>query len=125
MDALEQVLRGAYQLGGLCSSGGHTSTPREAGCHGRGRRRCWRPSASPAHDDRSLFVLPVSVELDTTAEITCDWRDVTMATESSPGSRWPTAGEGSSRPGYQPDPRHASAMTGNHLETPTHSLEHG
>lgn len=26
-------------------------------------------------DDRSLFVLPIGVELDTTAEITCDWRD--------------------------------------------------
>ena len=26
-------------------------------------------------DDNELFVLPVSVEVDTTAEITCDWRD--------------------------------------------------
>jgi aminoglycoside 2'-N-acetyltransferase I len=30
-------------------------------------------------DDRSLFVLPIDlpngVELDTTAELTCDWRD--------------------------------------------------
>ena len=26
-------------------------------------------------DDNGLFVLPVTVELDTTAEITCDWRD--------------------------------------------------
>ncbi len=26
-------------------------------------------------DDNDLFVLPVALELDTTAEITCDWRD--------------------------------------------------
>jgi aminoglycoside 2'-N-acetyltransferase I len=26
-------------------------------------------------DDRSLFVLPVTVDVDPAAEITCDWRD--------------------------------------------------
>jgi aminoglycoside 2'-N-acetyltransferase I len=26
-------------------------------------------------DDTGLFVFPVSIELDTAAEITCDWRD--------------------------------------------------
>jgi aminoglycoside 2'-N-acetyltransferase I len=78
MDAVEQVLRGAYQLGALSTS--------EAG-----RRmyaaRGWLPWRGPTSvlapagvtrtpdDDDGLFVLPVSVELDTTAEITCDWRD--------------------------------------------------
>src|ERR1700738_862910 len=78
MDAAEQVLRGAYQLGAISAS--------EAGKPiyiSRG----WLPSRGPTsvlapagltrtpEDDNGLFVLPVSVELDTTAEITCDWRD--------------------------------------------------
>jgi len=77
MDAAEQVLRGAYQLGALSSS--------EAGREmyvSRGWQLWQGPSAvlSPAgvtptpDDDGSLFVMPVSVELDTTAELTCDWR---------------------------------------------------
>ncbi len=82
MDAAEQVLRGAYQLGALSSS--------EAGRHIY-TSRGWLPwlgqtsVLAPAgltrtpDDDRSLFVLPVALPdnltLDTTAEITCDWRD--------------------------------------------------
>jgi aminoglycoside 2'-N-acetyltransferase I len=82
MDALEQVLRGAYQLGALSSS--------EAGRQ-MYVSRGWLPwlgttsVLTPAgvtrtpDDDRSLFVMPVGlpdgVVLDTTAEITCDWRD--------------------------------------------------
>ncbi len=78
MDAVEQVLRGAYQLGAL-------SVTEE------GRRiymaRGWVPWQGPTSvlapdgvtrtpdDDHALFVLPVSIELDPTAEITCDWRD--------------------------------------------------
>ena len=78
MDAVEQVMRGAYQLGALSAS--------EAG-----RRlytsRGWLPWRGPTSvlapdgltrtpdDDRSLLVLPITVELDTSAEITCDWRD--------------------------------------------------
>ena len=77
MDAAEQVLRGAYQLGALCSSD-----------LGRAMyvSRGWQPWQGPSavlsptgviptpDDDGSLFVMPVSVELDTTAELTCDWR---------------------------------------------------
>lgn len=82
MDALEQVLRGAYHLGALSSS--------EAGRHlyvSRGWLP-WQGTTSvlaptgltrTPDDDRSLFVLPVdlpnAIELDTTEEITCDWRD--------------------------------------------------
>jgi aminoglycoside 2'-N-acetyltransferase I len=76
MDAAEQVLRGAYQLGALCSS--------EEG-RGMYASRGWQPwqgtssVLSPTgltptpDDDGSLFVMPVDVELDTTAELTCDW----------------------------------------------------
>lgn len=78
MDALEQVLRGAYQLGALNAS--------KAGrplYEGRG----WLPWTGPTsvlaptgitrtpNDDGCVLVLPVGVELDTAAELTCDWRD--------------------------------------------------
>ncbi|OBG12061.1 aminoglycoside 2'-N-acetyltransferase [Mycolicibacterium celeriflavum] len=82
MDAVEQVLRGAYQLGALSASeeGRHIYTARG-----------WLPWQGPTSvlapagltrtpdDDNALFVLPVSLPdgmvLDTSAEITCDWRD--------------------------------------------------
>ena len=82
MDAVEQVLRGAYQLGALSAS--------EAG-RPMYTSRGWTPWRGPTSvlapagvtptpdDDRSLFVLPVdlpaNLELDPGAEITCDWRD--------------------------------------------------
>jgi aminoglycoside 2'-N-acetyltransferase I len=78
MDALEQVLRGAYQLGALTSSE-----------QGRAlyESRGWLPWRGPTSvltpkgviptpdDDGSLFVLPVDVDVDPAAELTCDWRD--------------------------------------------------
>lgn len=82
MDAMEQVLRGAYQIGALSAS--------EAGRQIY-MSRGWLPWRGPTSvlapagvkrtpdDDTALFVLPVSLpdnlELDTTTEITCDWRD--------------------------------------------------
>lgn len=82
MDAVEQVLRGAYQVGALSAS--------EAGRHIY-MARGWLPWRGPTSvlapvgvtrtpdDDNTLFVLPVNLprdlQLDTTAEITCDWRD--------------------------------------------------
>jgi aminoglycoside 2'-N-acetyltransferase I len=77
MDAAEQVLRGAYQLGALSSSDAGRSLYVSRG---------WLPWQGPTStlsptgvtptpdDDGALFVMPVSVELDTTAELTCDWR---------------------------------------------------
>jgi aminoglycoside 2'-N-acetyltransferase I len=81
MDGLEQVLRGAYQLGALSSS--------DAGRHLYASRG-WLPWRGPSSvlaptgltrtpdDDHTLFVLPVDLppgtELDTSDEITCDWR---------------------------------------------------
>ena len=78
MDAVEQVVRGAYQLGALSSS--------EAGRHVYASRG-WLPWRGPTSvlapsgmrrtpdADASLFVLPVTAELDTEEPITCDWRD--------------------------------------------------
>jgi aminoglycoside 2'-N-acetyltransferase I len=78
LDACEQVIRGGYQLGALSSSD-------------RGRRlytlRGWLPWRGPTSviapagatrtpdDDGSVFVLPVGINLDATAELACDWRD--------------------------------------------------
>jgi aminoglycoside 2'-N-acetyltransferase I len=78
MDGLEQVLRGAYQLGALSSS--------EAGRHIYASRGwlSWRGATSvlapsglipTPDDDDSIFVLPVDADLDAGAEITCDYRD--------------------------------------------------
>ena len=78
LDACEQVIRGAYQLGALSSSD-------------RGRRlytlRGWLPWRGPTSvlaptgptrtpdDDGSVFVFPLGINLDPTAGLACDWRD--------------------------------------------------
>jgi aminoglycoside 2'-N-acetyltransferase I len=78
MDAVEQVIHGAYELGALTATA-------------MGRplylSRGWLPWQGPTSvltvdgtkrtpdDDAILLVLPVSAELDATAELTCDWRD--------------------------------------------------
>ncbi|KAA0111028.1 GNAT family N-acetyltransferase [Mycolicibacterium sp. P9-22] len=78
MDALEQVLRGAYQLGALGAS--------EAGLAlylPRGWQQWTGPTSVLAptgitrtpDDDGGVYVLPVNVDLDTSEDLTCDWRD--------------------------------------------------
>lgn len=78
MDAIEQVLRGAYQLGALSASedGRHMYTAR-GWLPWQGKTSVLKPAgvSRTPDDDRSLFVLPISVEVDTTAEIICDWRE--------------------------------------------------
>lgn len=78
MDALEQVVRGAYPLGALCSS--QIGRPLY-------ESRGWQPWRGPTSvlsptgpqrtpdDDDSLFVLPVGMPIDTTEELACDWRE--------------------------------------------------
>lgn len=78
MDAVEQVIKGAYQLGALTSSKageplylsrgwqrwqGHTSVLSPTG-----------PTATP-NDDGSIFVLAGGLDLDIAADLACDWRD--------------------------------------------------
>ena len=78
LDACEQVIRGAYQIGALSSSD-------------RGRQlytlRGWLPWRGPTSvlapsgpirtpdDDGSVFVFPLETNLDDTAALACDWRD--------------------------------------------------
>ncbi len=78
MDAVEQVLRGAYHVGALSAT--------EAG-RPLYTARGWLPWRGPTSvltaegirrtpdDDGSVFVLPVSVQMDTAEAIACDWRD--------------------------------------------------
>ena len=81
LDALEQVLRGAYQLGALHAT--------EAG-RPIYRSRGWLPWQGPTSvlapagltptpaDDGSIFVFPLGADLDTAGEITCDYREGTV-----------------------------------------------
>jgi aminoglycoside 2'-N-acetyltransferase I len=78
LDGVEQVMRGAYQLGALSSS-------LRAG--GLFASRGWLPWRGPTSvlaptgptrtpdDDGTVFVLPVGISLDTSADLMCDWRD--------------------------------------------------
>jgi aminoglycoside 2'-N-acetyltransferase I len=77
LDGVEQVMRGAYQLGALSSS---------SRARGLYAKRGWLPWLGPTSvltptgaartpdDDGTIFVLPVAVEVDTSAELMCDWR---------------------------------------------------
>lgn len=85
MDAVEQVLRGAYELGAL--SVGHEVAPFYIA-------RGWAPWTGPTQamtangiaargsgagfpqaGDDGVHVLPISVELDVNSPLTCDWRN--------------------------------------------------
>jgi aminoglycoside 2'-N-acetyltransferase I len=78
MDSAERVVRGAYDLGALGAS-------REAaGFYAARGWKLWQgPSSAltPAgvirtpDEDGCLYVLPVTVALDLSSELTCDWRD--------------------------------------------------
>lgn len=82
MDALEQVLRGAYQVGALSASEAGTPLYLSRGwLPWRGPTSVLAPSGltRTPDDDGSVYVLPIAVELDTEAELACDWR---------PGDPW-------------------------------------
>jgi aminoglycoside 2'-N-acetyltransferase I len=77
MDALEQVLRGAYRLGALSASEAGTPMYLSRGwLPWRGPTSVLAPDgvARTADDDGSVYVLPIDVDLDTEGELTCDWR---------------------------------------------------
>jgi aminoglycoside 2'-N-acetyltransferase I len=78
LDAVEQVMRGAYQLGAICSS------DRGRGLFTSRGWLTWRgptsvlaptgPTRTPEADGK-VFVLPVGIGMDTSAGLMCDWRD--------------------------------------------------
>ena len=78
MEPLEHVIRRAYELGAL------GSTEIAAGFYQARGWKLWRGPSSALtprgiertpDDDGAIHVLPVTVELDLSAEITADWRD--------------------------------------------------
>jgi aminoglycoside 2'-N-acetyltransferase I len=77
LDGVEQVMRGAYQLGALSSSSRARGLYAARGwVPWQGRTSVLTPSG-PTHtpdDDGTIFVFPVVVGLDTSAELMCDWR---------------------------------------------------
>ena len=78
MDALEQVVRGAYQLGALSSSqAGRQMYLSRGWIPWLGETSALTPSGvvSTPDSDGSIFVFQMDAELDPTAQITCDWRD--------------------------------------------------
>jgi aminoglycoside 2'-N-acetyltransferase I len=78
MDALERVVRNAYDLGAL------GATDEGARFYAARGWRLWQgPSGAltptgiqrTEEDDGGIYVLPVTVSVDVTGELTCDWRD--------------------------------------------------
>lgn len=77
MNGAEQVIRGAYQIGALSPSESARQLYLDRGwLRWRGPTSVLAPGGlrRTPEDDSCVFVLPVSVELDTTADLVCDWR---------------------------------------------------
>ena len=81
MEALERVVRSAYQLGALGAS------PEGALLYASRGWQLWRgPSSAMTPDgirptpgsDGNIYVLPVSVPVDVSGELTCDWRPASL-----------------------------------------------
>lgn len=78
MEALERVVRGAYELGalGATDEGADLYTA-------RGWKQWQGPTSAltptgitrTEEEDGCVYVLPVAVPLDLSGELTCDWRD--------------------------------------------------
>lgn len=78
LDAVEQVLRGAYELGALSSSTAGRSLYESRGwLPWRGATAVLAPTGvtRTPDDGAGVFVLPVTVALDTAEDLTCDWRN--------------------------------------------------
>jgi aminoglycoside 2'-N-acetyltransferase I len=77
LDGVEQVMRGAYQLGALSSSTRARSLYAARGwLPWQGRTSVLTPTGPTRtpDDDGAVFVFPVGPGLDTSAELMCDWR---------------------------------------------------
>ncbi len=78
MDAAEQVIRGAYQLGALSARGAAHRFYTARGWHPwQGKTLVLAPTGPTrtSGDDGTVLVLPVDASLDTSADLVCDWRD--------------------------------------------------
>ncbi len=78
LDGIEQVIRGAYQLGAVSSSAlGRRAYTARGWLSWTGPTSVLAPTGPTRtpEDDGTVFVLPVGVSLDTSTELMCDWRD--------------------------------------------------
>jgi aminoglycoside 2'-N-acetyltransferase I len=78
MNSAEQVIRGAYQLGALSASQmGRRIYEARGWLPWRGTTSVLAPAGvvRTPDDDLGVYVLPVGIEMDTSGNITCDWRD--------------------------------------------------
>ncbi|MGI8800127.1 MAG: GNAT family N-acetyltransferase [Pseudonocardia sp.] len=78
MDALERVIRGAYELGALGATDEAASFYAARGWQlWRGPTSALTPTgvARTPEEDGGIYVMPVDVPLDLVGELTCDWRD--------------------------------------------------
>jgi aminoglycoside 2'-N-acetyltransferase I len=78
MGALERVVRGAYEVGALAATDEAASFYAALGWKlWQGPTSALTPTgiARTEREDGSVYVLPVTVPLDLSGELTCDWRD--------------------------------------------------
>ena len=78
MDAMERVIRGAYDLGALSATDDGAALYAARGwLRWQGPTSALTPSgiARTAGDDGSVYVLPVAGPLDPAGALVCDWRD--------------------------------------------------
>jgi len=78
MDAVEQVIRGAYSMGALSAFADATGFYTARGWqHWQGPTSVLGP-AGPVptpDDDGTIMVLPNNIDVDPTVDLACDWRD--------------------------------------------------
>jgi aminoglycoside 2'-N-acetyltransferase I len=77
MDALERVIKAAYELGALgASEEGEAFYDARAWTRWRGRTWALTPDGviRTQQEDDGIYVLAVSAGLDLTGDLTCDWR---------------------------------------------------
>jgi aminoglycoside 2'-N-acetyltransferase I len=78
MDALERVIRGAYDLGALGATADGAALYTSRGWQRwEGRLFALTPSGvvRTQEEEGHIYVLPAGAELDLGEELTCDWRD--------------------------------------------------
>ena len=78
MEAIERVVRGAYELGALGASDAGAALYAARGWkRWRGRTFALTPDGvvRTEEEDDSIYVLPVSAALDLSGDLTCDWRE--------------------------------------------------
>lgn len=78
MERLEQIIRGAYELGALGASELGAGLYRARGWE-QWRGRTWGLTPSgivrTEEEDGDIYVLPVSADLQLDGDLTCDWRE--------------------------------------------------